>query len=87
MARTIDSFTGNIDADDRLRGRFSYQVNVAGHGAGRVHVCGWDRDETLKHLQSQPFFAEFAAAIKKFSGGDVKSTGFNWLACTNGAAS
>jgi hypothetical protein len=85
--QAIDTFTGKIDADQRLQGRFSYQVNVRNDGSGRVHVGGWDSEETLKHLQSQAFFADFAEQVKKSSGGDVKSTGFKRLGGTNGTAS
>ncbi|MBT3915522.1 MAG: hypothetical protein HN731_01885 [Rhodospirillaceae bacterium] len=78
----IDTFTGQIDADDRLRGRFSYQVNVSNDGNGRIHIGHWDEEETLKHLQSQPYFGEFAEKVKKFSGGGPKSTGFKKLGGT-----
>ena len=36
--QAIDTFTGKIDADQRLQVRFSYQVNVRNDGSGRVHV-------------------------------------------------
>ena len=78
----VDTFICRIDRDDRLKGRFSYQVNVRNDGAGRVHIGHWDEEETLKHLQSQPFFAEFAGKVKEFAGGPPKSTGFQKLAKT-----
>jgi hypothetical protein len=81
----VETFIGRIDADDRLRGRFSYLVNVRNDGAGRIHIGRWDDEETLGHLQSQPFFAEFAAKVAEFSGGKPKSTGFRNLAGTAGS--
>ena len=52
----IDNFIGHINADDRLKDRFSYQVNIRNDGGGRVHIGQWDDAETLTYLQSQPFF-------------------------------
>ncbi|MAF48985.1 MAG: hypothetical protein QF393_03420 [Rhodospirillales bacterium] len=80
----IDTFTGQIDADDRLRGRFSYQCNVSNDGGGRIHIGHWDQEETLKHLQGQPYFADFSEKVKKFSGGGPKATGFKRLGGTEG---
>jgi len=78
----VDTFIAEIDADERLKGRFSYQVNVRNDGAGRVHIGQWDQEETLTYLQSQPFFGEFAGKVKEFAGGPPKSTGFQKLAKT-----
>ena len=78
----VDTFIGHIDADNRLKGRFSYQVNVRNDGAGRVHIGQWDEEETLKHLQSQAFFTEFAGKVKGFAGGPPRSTGFQKLTKT-----
>ena len=79
----IDDFIGHINADDRLRGRFSYQVNIRNDGGGRVHIGQWDEEETLAHLQSQPFFAEFAGKVKKFAGGAPKATAFKSVTRTD----
>ncbi|NQV21095.1 MAG: hypothetical protein HQ511_06740 [Rhodospirillales bacterium] len=79
----VEAFVGHIDADDRLRGRFSYQVNVTGDGGGRVHIGQWDDEETLDHLQTQPFFSEFAAKVKGFADGAPKSTRFQKIAETS----
>jgi len=65
----MEDFVAAIDADPALRGKFSYRVNVAADGVGRVHVGQWDSDETLAHLQSQPFFKTFAGKVGEFSGG------------------
>ncbi len=78
----IDEFIGQINSDDRLKGRFSYQVNVRKDGGGRVHIGQWDEEETLKHLQSQPFFGEFAEKIKGFAGGQPNSTVFENVTST-----
>ena len=79
----IDDFIGHINADDRLRGRFSYQVNIRNDGGGRVHIGQWDEEETLAHLQSQPFFAEFAGKVKIFAGGAPKATAFKSVTRTD----
>ncbi len=71
-----EAFVAAIDADDRLRGRFSYQVNVLGDGVGRVHVGRWDDDETLSHLQAQPFFKTFSEAVQGFAGDSLNAAKF-----------
>lgn len=81
-----DTFIGNINADERLNGRFSYQVNVAGDGTGRVHIGQWDTEETLAHVHSQPYFAEFAGKVKEFSGGGPDATRFKLAARTETSA-
>ncbi len=80
----IDTFLGHIDADDRLKGRFSYQVNTCKEGPGRIHIGNWDDETTLKHMQSQPYFPEFATKLKGFANGSLKSTGFKCLGKTSG---
>lgn len=78
----VDTFISNINEDARLKGRFSYQVNVAGDGKGRVHIGQWDAEETLNYLQSQPFFGEFAGKVKDFAGGAPDATRFKLAART-----
>ena len=78
----VDTFVGHLGADERLKGKLSYQVNVAGDGKRRIHVGNWDSEETLKYMQSQPYFPEFAAKVKEFSGDGPKATGFRRLAGT-----
>ena len=78
----IDEFIGQINAEARLKGRFSYQVNIRNDGGGRVHIGQWDEDETLSYLQSQPFFSVFAGKVKGFADGAPKSTGFKKVAST-----
>lgn len=70
----VEEFISKIDADPSLRGKFSYNVNIAADGVGRVHVGGWDNDDTLAHLQSQDFFKVFAAKIGEFAGGAQKAS-------------
>ncbi len=78
----VDAFLKNIDADPALRGKFSYQVNTSNDAGGRIHIGRWDSEETLKHLQSQPFFKEFSGAVQKFSGGNMKATRISQVAAT-----
>jgi hypothetical protein len=78
----VDTFMGHIDADERLKGRFSYQVNVRNDGTGRIHVGNWDVEETVKHVQSQPWFAEFSGKVKEFAGAPPRATGFKRLGIT-----
>ncbi len=65
----VEAFIAAVDGDPALAGKFSYRVNVASDGVGRVHVGQWDSEETLAHLQSQEFFKTFAGKIGEFSGG------------------
>ncbi|MCW9034808.1 MAG: hypothetical protein OQJ97_11370 [Rhodospirillales bacterium] len=81
--KTIDTFIDKINEDDRLNGRFIYQVNIRKDGSGRLHIGQWDEEGTLAHLQSQPFFAEFAGKVKEFAGGAPKTTVFKNMVQTN----
>ena len=80
----IDSFVSQIDADPALRGKFSYQVNVAADGKRRVHVGRWDSEETLAHLQSQDFFKVFAGKVGGFADGGPDATRLKQAASTAG---
>jgi len=80
----VTEFTDQIDADPALRGKFSYQVNIAADGVGRVHVGRWDREETLAHLQSQDFFKTFAQKIGEFAAGAQQATRLTAAAQTVG---
>ncbi|OUR80743.1 hypothetical protein A9Q83_00440 [Alphaproteobacteria bacterium 46_93_T64] len=82
--QAVDTFIGNIDADARLKGRFRYMVTARKDGTGRVHIGQWDEEETLAHLQSQPFFGEFAGKVKEFAGDSLKATPFKTIAQTSG---
>jgi quinol monooxygenase YgiN len=44
-------------------------VAVADNGVTRVHWGRWDSEATLKHVQSQEYFATFAAKVKEFADG------------------
>ena len=70
----VEEFTAAIDADPALAGKFSYRVNIAADGVGRVHVGRWDAEETVAHLQGQDFFKRFAAKIGEFAGGAPNAT-------------
>ncbi len=80
--QTIDTFISHINTDEKLKGHFSYLVNSRKDGSGRVHVGQWDSEDTLKHLQSQPFFGEFAAKIQELAGESMKTTFFERAAST-----
>ncbi|QDG76300.1 hypothetical protein [Labrenzia sp. PHM005] len=77
----IADFLNAIEADNRLKGHFHYQVFIMPEGR-RVHIGRWDSEETLKALQSQPFFKTFAQGIQALAsdfksgfGNEVFSTG------------
>lgn len=78
----VDTFIENIDGDPMLRGKFTYEVNASNDSDGRVHIGHWDSEETLSHLQSQPFFKTFAEAVQTFSGGNLKTTRIDRVAAT-----
>ncbi len=80
--RAVDTFLKNIDGDPALQGKFSYEVNTSNDSGGRVHIGHWDSEETLAHLQSQPFFKEFAGALQDFAGGNLKATKIGRVAMT-----
>ncbi len=80
----VDDFLKEIAADPALAGRFHYEVNVRADGSGRVHVGHWDTEETLAHLQSQPFFARFSSAVQGFADAGLKATKFSRVAGTDG---
>ncbi len=78
----VDAFIDNVQADDRLRGRFSYQVKQVGDGAERIHIGTWDSAETLAHLQAQEFFKIFAGQVQGFAGDSLKTTRFSHVTGT-----
>ncbi len=78
----VDAFVGNIEADDQLRGRFSYQIKTRGDGTERVHIGMWDSDETLAHLQAQEFFKTFAGQVQSFAGDSLITSRFQHVAGT-----
>ncbi|SPJ30094.1 hypothetical protein [Falsiruegeria mediterranea] len=71
----VDAFISALDADQELDGRFSYQVAVADDKVTRIHWGRWDSAETLAHVQSQPYFKEFAGKVREFAGGAPNATG------------
>ena len=80
--RAVDTFLKNIDGDPVLQGKFAYEVNTSNDSGGRIHIGHWESEETLSHLQSQPFFKEFAAALQSFAGGNLKATRIGRVAAT-----
>lgn len=79
----IDAFIAAVDADPAASGRFVYQVAV-GDGGRRVHWGRWDEADTLAHVQSQPYFRAFAAAVKEFAGDTLETVGHDVVARTGG---
>jgi len=79
----IDEFVEKIDSDERLYGRFHYQVLKLGGDGRRVHIGRWDKQETLEHLQSQAFFKDFAGKIKAFAGESLSPSRGVQLAATS----
>jgi hypothetical protein len=77
----IDAFIDALNADPKAV-RFSYQVAVADNGTTRIHWGRWDTPETLAHVQSQEYFATFAAKVREFSGGTPVNTGADIAART-----
>lgn len=71
----IDGFINALNADAAISDKFSYQVAVADDGKTRIHWGRWDTAETLKHVQSQDYFATFAGKVREFSGGAPSNTG------------
>lgn len=72
---TTDAFVAAIDADPEVAGKFSYQVAVADDGKSRFHWGRWDSQDTLAHVQSQPYFKAFAEKVREFAGGAPVATG------------
>lgn len=64
----IDTFLLAVATDPVLADGFSYDVYIAEEGGRRMHIPRWRDDDVLAHLQTQPFFGEFAAAVKEFAG-------------------
>jgi len=70
----VDDFVAAIADDPAARGRFRYAVTVASDNRTRTHVGRWDSEETLKAVQSRPYFNTFSEAIQGFAGGTLQST-------------
>ena len=66
--QAVDGFLANIAADSRLKDCFNYRVFQKNEDCTRVHLGTWDNEDTLGHLQSQPFFKEFAGTLKGMAG-------------------
>jgi hypothetical protein len=80
----VDGFVADIDTDPKLKGLFSYEVNVAADGVSRVHIGRWEKDETLAYLQSQDFFKAFAAKVQGFASDGVSAQRFGRVTSTSG---
>ena len=78
----VEAFVANIRGDERLKGRFHYEVVVHGDGTSRSHIGHWDNEETLSYLQGQEFFKRFAGQIKGFGGDTLDAKRFETKAAT-----
>ena len=79
----VDDFVGAVSSDPEVRGRFRYTVTVAADGETRTHVGRWDSDETLKTVQSRPYFKAFSEAVQRFAGDLLQSTRMRIAASTD----
>lgn len=75
-AQTCNAFLDALAADPRASTGFTYSINKAKSGNGRIHIGRWDSAETLAHVQSQDYFGAFAAAVKSFGGPSLSTTPF-----------
>jgi hypothetical protein len=75
-AAVTRAFTEAIAADTALAGKFSYHIQKAADGIGRIHIGRWDSDATVKLMQSRPCFETFAAALREMAGATLVSQRF-----------
>jgi hypothetical protein len=80
------AFTAATGADQALTGKFSYHVQKAADGAARIHIGRWDRDETVRLMQSRPYFATFSAALREMAGDTMTSQRFTVTSASTGPA-
>lgn len=67
----VGDFIAALDADAEIAGKFTYQVSVA--DKARVHWGRWDSQETLKTMQSRPYFKTFSEGLKGLLGGQPEA--------------
>lgn len=79
----VDDFVNAVSNDTEVRGRFRYTVTVAGDDDTRTHLGRWDSNETLKTVQSRPYFKTFSEAVQRFAGDTLQSTRMRIAASTD----
>jgi hypothetical protein len=71
----VEEFIGQIRADAKLTGKFSYLVvRKREDPTQRVHMPRWDGPETLAYVQSQAWFKDFAGKVKAFGGDSLRTS-------------
>jgi hypothetical protein len=75
-AAVTEAFTAAVGADPDLTGKLSYHVQKAADGETRIHIGRWDRDETVRLMQSRPYFAAFSAALREMAGDTMTNQRF-----------
>ena len=70
----VDTFIEAVKADAEIAGKFHYAVNKAGDGKTRIHVGRWDKEETVKTVQSRDYFKTFSQAVQKLGGESLTPT-------------
>lgn len=73
----IKAFIDAVDADTDLNGKFTYHVQTAKNGSGRVHIGRWDAPETVQLLQSRPYFKAFATYLQGIAGDSLSTMPFD----------
>lgn len=81
---TVETFVAAVNADNRISGRFVYQIAVADDGITRIHWGRWDTPETLKTMQGSDYFKTFAAKLHAIAGDSLKNTGADVALRTEG---
>ena len=70
----VGAFVAAVNADADMAGSFTYEVQRAMEGAGRVHVGRWDRPETVKLLQSKGYFQDVSGKLQAMAGDTLVKT-------------
>lgn len=72
----VGGFVESIAADSELAGKFSYHVQKAKEGPGRIHIGRWDSPETVQLMQSRAYFKAFAPRLQALAGESLRSRPF-----------
>jgi quinol monooxygenase YgiN len=73
----IQAFVTAIDDDPDVAGKFKYSVATLSDGVTRLHIGQWDNDDSLKLMQSRPYFPKFAAQLKEMAGDTLEPIRFS----------
>ncbi len=75
-AANCQAFLDAIAGDTVAAQGFSYSINKAKSGVGRVHIGRWQTAEVLAHVQAQDYFKDFAGTVRRFGGETLSTTPF-----------